>query len=158
MGDLFGGRSRVDDDEPGYCEVLREVTVALRWARAASGGWWIVAIGSRFTAALVMWAARGDDPPLYPVAAFSPAEGEPMGMCQPSRAAADIKVPTLVVRPSGELEAESAMRQVEPFRWAGIPVIVVAEGVHVSSTLDPLRHRGDPEGEWAAPEHLIAGP
>ena len=89
-----------------------------------------------------MVRAAADGAPVSRVLAFSPASGDPMEGCRPETVAAEVGVPLLVVRPSGELEIESVAAQFDAFRAAGHETRVVAGGSHGSSAVNPVRSAG----------------
>ncbi len=156
-GTRFGGTNRtvaaleardVDASSFSYCDAYADVDAALAEVAGRAGDAPIVVIGSSFSAALsIQLAARNPDR-VDAVLAFSPASGGPMEGCQPHQFAADLAVPTMVVRPAPEIHYGTVNEQLQQFRELGLSTYVAANGVHGSSLLNPLRVTGSVNANW----------
>ena len=150
-GDRFGQPNRTEQARPAaeaftYCDARPELDAVLRYARSVAGSQKLIAVGSSYSAALVVNATAQTEPLMDAAAAFSPASGGPMAACRPDDHAEALRRPVLLFRPAGELEVPSVAAQVERFDKAGVETFV-ASGVHGASLMNAER---SPEGAEAA--------
>lgn len=151
-GDIFGSPNRtaaqLTSAEPSYCDAYRDVEAALEYAFLYGSGGPIYAIGSSYSAALVIRLAAEHGDRVAGVAAFSPATGR-MDECDVGtwlpRA---LETPIAPFRPQSELEIESVAAQAELFREHGLDLFVSEGGVHGASMLDPERAKGNTDALW----------
>lgn len=151
-GGRFGGINRTvarrRGGDPGYCAVYPDLEGALRYAQTAGRWNGIVAWGSSYSAALVIQLAAKHPDDLLAVLAFSPASGGPMEACAPDLFAANVTIPTLVLRPEDEMRTPRTRRQLERLADLGFETFVANDGVHGSSMLVEGRARGPVEATW----------
>ncbi len=134
--------------EYGYCEAYPDLEATLDFAKSEGFTGRRVAWGSSFSAALVfqLAAKRGED--LAGILAFSPASGGPMTECKPDLFAADVKIPTLALRPRSEMQSEASQKQFETFKKHQIQTYISENGVHGSSMLNSASVEGSVEEHW----------
>lgn len=144
-GDRFAFANRTlahwpEPDGFSYCDALSQVSAVLEYVRNWKPQSPLIAWGSSYSGALVLHAAVNNPGLIERVAAFSPASGQPMAGCSADAdLAGRLNLPVLLARPERELELPSVAAQVTDFRNAGHEFMVVAEGVHGSSMLNPVR-------------------
>lgn len=139
----LGGR------EYSYCEAYPDLVASLEWALQQTDGP-IVAVGSSFSAALVVKLAADFPDQLKGVVAFSPASGEPMEGCRPEAILDQLKIPVMALRPDREMEIESVQSQAKTFEAHSIPYLEIENGRHGSLMLRqsvtgaPMDHAWEP--------------
>ncbi len=152
-GPRFGGNNRtaagVDSTKYGYCDAYPDVAGALAYVDTLGYGGPRFLWGSSYTAALVVQAAARMPGRMAGVLAFSPASGGPLAGCEPEPYLTGLEVPVFILRPKEEMQHEWIARQFETFRRAGARSLVVENGVHGSSMLNPERIKGDPTYQWS---------
>jgi dienelactone hydrolase len=157
-GDMFGRPNRtlagLDVTEPpSYCAVYADLEATLTETRARGLTGPVVALGSSYSAALVMRLGAEHPEDVAAVAAFSPASGEPMAGCEPEPWAERLRQPLFVARPDRELENEELpwiAEQFALFRSLGATTFVSAGGRHASSMLVAERNDVPTEAGWRA--------
>ncbi len=151
-GDRFGQQNRTvaawtgTAPEGDYGFAYPDVEAALAYATDQGGGGPIYAVGSSYSAALVIRLAA--EHRLAGVAAFSPAPGL-MGT-------SEVKdwlprtgdVPVLILRPDRELANEWVAEQTEVVRELGVELFTAPDAAHGASMLNPERSQGDVEPTW----------
>ena len=151
-GDRFGETNRtvaeLGESAP-MCDAHADLEAALAYADRAGFTGPRVAWGSSYSAAHVIRLGVDHADRLAGVLAFSPASGGPMAECQPTPYIARIRLPLLVLRPSGEMEIESVQAQMALAREHGHETFVSTPGAHGSSMLVPARVEGETETTWA---------
>lgn len=144
---------------PSYCAAYPDLEAGLGYAVTHGGGGPIVAVGSSYSAALVIRLAAEHGHRLAGVAAFSPASGEAMGDCQPDKwLDAAEGTPILAFRPGREMERGAVKAQAEHFATQGIEVFVAEDGVHGASMLNPDTVDGDVDSTWERFLAFLANP
>ncbi len=156
-GDRFGEKNRtieaLEGKAPeGYCPAYPDLEAALARAFEAGTGGPIYALGSSYSAALVVRLAAEHGQLLAGVAAFSPASGR-MEECAVDEWLSQVEVPALAFRPAREMEVESAAAQKVLFSEHGTEVFIAEDAAHGASMLHPERSEGDVEPTW---ERLLA--
>jgi len=150
-GSYLGGVNRtaaaLKDAEIGYCKAYPDLVAALRYADAAGLRGKRIALGSSYSAGLVLRLAVEEAEALAAVVACSPASGPPMADCEPGPWIAQVKLPALVIRPASEMARDSVREQLAACAAAGLRTHVAEEGVHGASLLDPSRCP-DAEASW----------
>lgn len=138
-GDRLGApnktASRLGDADIGYCDAYPDMIAALKWVKANAGGGPVVALGSSFSAGLVIKLGAENKQDIAGVLAFSPASGSPMTDCRPEEFLGEMTTPLIAFRPDREMAIESVITQAAAFRAAGIPYIEIANGRHGSLML-----------------------
>ncbi|MEZ4415807.1 MAG: alpha/beta hydrolase [Gemmatimonadota bacterium] len=157
-GELFGGRNRTAAayaEEPGYCEALPDLEVALEHARRVEPERRAILWGSSYSAALVIQLAARRTDDVAAVLAFSPATGEPMEGCRPEPWAENLDLPLLALRPRSEAEIPSVREQLDRLEAMGHRTFVADPGAHGSSMLVADRAHGDVAATWAVVEAFL---
>lgn len=163
-GERFGQSNRTFaalgvEETPSYCAAYPDLEAGLRYAETYGGGGPIVAVGSSYSAALVIRLAAEHGSRLAGVAAFSPASGNAMGECSPDQWLPKVvDTPVLAFRPTREAERDSVKAQIEQFNERGVEVFVAADGVHGASMLNPAKVDGDVEPTWERFLAFLADP
>lgn len=158
-GDRFGGNNRTVDargESTGYCEAYPDLEAAINYADLQGYSGPVFAVGSSYSAALVVKLGAEYRSNLNGVVAFSPASGGPMADCSPNEYASTTKTPTMIVRPGNEMEYDSVKAQFALFEQEGHTMYVHEKGVHGSSTLDPNRAKEGSDGSWKAVMAFLA--
>jgi len=155
-GDRFGGTNRTMAALPrageGYCSAYPDLEAALDHAFIHGSGGPIYAVGSSYSAALVIRLAAEHSDRLAGVIPFSPAGGR-MEECAVETWLPKVDgVKIAPFRPESEMENESVIAQAELFREHGLDLYIAKGGVHGASMLDPSRSQGDVEPTW---EHFL---
>ena len=161
-GDRFGQPNRtvagLGSSVEGYCPAYPDLEAALEHVFLQGGGGPIFAVGSSYSAALVVRLAAEHGRRLAGVAAFSPASGR-MEDCAVDRWLAQATdTPLLVFRPEGELAHESVAAQGQLLAERGIEVFVAPEAVHGASMLVDERNPGDVAPTWERFLAFLADP
>jgi len=128
-----------DAREQPYCASYPDLVAALRYAQAAGLRGPRIALGSSYSAGLVLRLAVEEADALAGVVACSPAAGPPMAECDPGPWIPQVALPALVLRPGSEMQRESVRDQMVACRDAGLQTYVADDGVHGASMLDPER-------------------
>ena len=163
-GDRFGQSNRTVTAQaatelPAYCAAYPDLEAALAYAKLYGSGAPIFAVGSSYSAALVIRLAAEHGKDLAGVAAFSPASGRAMADCDPTQWLAKVDgTPVLAFRPSSEMEHEMVKAQGQQMEEAGVEVFVSPDGVHGASMLEADRVEGDTEAAWARFLAFLANP
>ncbi len=157
-GDRFASPNRTlanwhGPEEEGYCYPYPDVVAALHHAFDQGAGGPIYAVGSSYSAALVIRLAAEHGNRLAGVASFSPAPAL-MGECAVETWLPRVDVPVLVFRPEKELSYEPVAAQArEVLEKHGVELFTRPDSRHGASMLDPERSAGDVEPTW---ERLLA--
>jgi alpha-beta hydrolase superfamily lysophospholipase len=130
-----------------YCDAYPDLVAALRYAQAAGLRGPRIALGSSYSAGLVLRLAVEEADALAGVVACSPASGPPMALCDPGPWIPQVTLPALVLRPGSEMQRESVREQLAACREAGMQTYVAEDGVHGASMLDPGR-AADADATW----------
>ncbi len=161
-GDRFGRENRTvaawagTTPEGDYGFAYPDVEAALAYAVDQGSGGPIYAVGSSYSAALVIRLAA--EHRLAGVAAFSPAPGL-MGESEVKDwlpRASD--VPVLILRPERELANEWVAEQTEVVRELGVELFTAPDAAHGASMLSPDRSQGDVEPTWQRLLAFLADP
>ncbi|MEM6556734.1 MAG: alpha/beta fold hydrolase [Pseudomonadota bacterium] len=147
-GDIFGLNNRTVDamlpaKAQSYCEGYPDMQAALEASLALGQTDDAIIWGSSFSAALVFHLAADAPDQVSRVIAASPASGPPMAECLARARLDDLTVPAFVLRPASEMQGESAQAQKALMEAAGIPVLVLEDGVHGASMLVDSRTESD---------------
>ncbi|MBO6506125.1 MAG: dienelactone hydrolase family protein [Kordiimonadaceae bacterium] len=135
--------------EYSYCEAYPDLVASLEWAQQHTQGP-IMAVGSSFSAALVVKLAADFPDQLKGVVAFSPASGEPMEGCRPEEILDQLSIPVMALRPDREMAIESVQAQAKAFEAQSIPYLEIENGRHGSLMLRqsvtgaPMDHAWEP--------------
>ena len=139
-----------------YCDAYPDLVAALRYAEAAGLRGPRVALGSSYSAGLVLRLAVEEKDALAAVVACSPASGPPMAVCDPAPWIPQVTLPALVLRPGSEMQRESVRDHLAACRAAGLQTYVAEEGVHGASMLDPDR-AADAGATWQVLLDFLGG-
>jgi dienelactone hydrolase len=141
----------------GYCAAYPDLEAALKHAFIYGSGGPIFAVGSSYSAALVIRLAAEHGNRLAGVAAFSPASSR-MEDCEVADWLPRVAgTPVVAFRPVSEMEVESVKAQRDLFGQHGIE-LVTGDGAHGASMLNPGRSDGDVEATWRRLLGFIADP
>ncbi len=163
-GERFGQSNRTvvaqaAAELPGYCAAYGDLEAALQYAKTYAGGAPIYAVGSSYSAALVIRLAAEHGKDLAGVAAFSPASGRAMGDCDTAKWLPEVEdTPVLAFRPAREAELETVKSQTQQLGEKGIEVFVAEDAAHGASMLEADRNEGDVEATWARFLAFLANP
>lgn len=152
-GDRFGSQNRtlaaLDGPAPeGYCVAYPDLEAALAYVFDQGSGGPIYAVGSSYSAALVIRLAAEHGHRLAGVAPFSPAPAL-MDDCEVKDWLPRLDgVPLLVFRPEREMKNERVAVQTKLFEERGIEVFTAPRSAHGASMLNPERSEGDVEPTW----------
>ncbi|MFG0306942.1 MAG: alpha/beta hydrolase [Phycisphaerales bacterium JB040] len=139
-----------------YPDLVSVLAYAESWLEDTGQDLPVVAIGSSYTATLVLRLAAEEGDRIDGVASFSPAAGNPMRGCQPQDFLDDIEIPMLLAVPEREASDSKRALLARGERLGGLTHIEPA-GVHGSLLLDPQRNTDhDADGAWDALDRLIA--
>ena len=158
-GNVLGGLNRTMaavGGDPHYCDAYPDLVAVLEHGRSVAGGLPVIAWGSSYSGALAMRLAAEHPDDLAALLAFSPAGGEPMGACPADAFAADLSIPTFLLRPASEAELDHVAEQIRSFEERGFRTHVATPGRHGSSMLNPERVEGDVEPTWEAVLEFLA--
>lgn len=151
-GNLFGSTNRtvekLNGREYSYCDAYKDLETVLKYAKKTGFTGKRIAWGSSYSATLSLRLANEYPNDIAGVLAFSPAQGEPMKGCEPDTYIPKLKVPALALRPSSEMERETAKKQFQMFEKYGHQTYIAQNGVHGSSMLASSRVKGDVEENW----------
>lgn len=147
-GDIHGLENRTADGmlpakATSYCEGYADMQAALEASLPYASSEDVLVWGSSYSAALVFHLAADNPATVSGLVSASPASGSPMADCLARARLDDVRQPALVLRPGSEMERESAQSQKALFDAAGVPVIVLEDGVHGSSMLVDARTEAD---------------
>lgn len=150
-GNLFGGVNRTVaelEEEGEYCDAAPEIEGALDFVldRGFSGP--IIAWGSSYSGTLALNLALDRPDDLVGVLGFSPAAGGPLERCAAEPRAAQMRVPTLILRPDAEMENGSARAQMATWAEHGHGTFVASPGRHGSSMLVESRVGSPTDETW----------
>lgn len=154
-GEIFGLNNRTVDamlpaKAQSYCDGYPDMQAALEASLALGDTEQAIIWGSSFSAALVFHLAADRPDQVSHVIAASPASGPPMANCLARARLDDLTVPAFVLRPASEMQGESSQSQKALMEAAGIPVLVLEDGVHGSSMLVDARTEADMSDARAA--------
>lgn len=127
--------NRLGDMDIGYCDAYPDMVAALEWVKANTGGGPIVALGSSYSAGLVIKLGAQNQKDIAGVLAFSPASGTPMADCRPEPFLEQMTIPMMAFRPDGEMAIESVIAQAAAFKALGVPYLEIKDGRHGSLML-----------------------
>lgn len=151
-GDRLGGGNktaeRVGDAELSFCDSYPDMVAALNWVAANSKNQKTFAVGSSYSAALVVRLAAEHNDSLTGALAFSPASGAPMEGCRPEQFLDSLTTPLVAFRPDREMAIESVQSQAEVFRAKGIRYLEIENGRHGSLMLRSSVTGTDMEHAW----------
>lgn len=149
-GDLHGAPNRTvaglppsEQGRDGFCHAMPDLEAALEYVTINRLADRVVVWGSSYSGSLVFGVAAANPEAVAGVIAFSPASGGPVEPCRARRWAADVQVPTFVLRPASEMERAPSVEQRDTLVTAGAGFHVVADGVHGSSMLVDERTGSD---------------
>lgn len=148
---------RFGDQDIGYCEAYPDLLAALNWASDRSGSGPLIAVGSSFSAGLVIKLAAENPDKLSGAIAFSPASGAPMADCRPESLLDDLKIPLIALRPDREMAIESVQAQAEVFKQHAIPYIEIENGRHGSLMLRSSQTGVDMAHAWGPVLEFLDG-
>ncbi len=138
-GDRLGAQNktadRLGDGNVGYCEAYPDMEAALNWVKSNGGNGPVVALGSSYSAGLVIKLGAENQQDVAGVLAFSPASGTPMANCRPEPYLAQMIIPLAAFRPDGEMAVPSVVTQAAAFRKLGVPYLEIENGRHGSLML-----------------------
>lgn len=151
-GDRLGApnktAARLSDTTLGYCDVYPDLEAALDWVVQQPSVGPVVAIGSSFSAGLVVQLAANRGDTLAGAVAFSPASGEPMAACRPENYLTRVEVPLIAFRPDREMAIESVQAQARAFGEQGVQYIEIEGGRHGSLMLRQSQTGRDMAHVW----------
>ena len=139
---------RLGDVAIGYCDAYPDMVAALDWVKTNGGGGPIVALGSSFSAGLVIKFGAEHQQDIAGVLAFSPASGTPMADCLPEPYLAQTSIPVVAFRPDREMAVESVITQAAAFRALGVPYHEIENGRHGSLMLRESQTGTDMDHAW----------
>ena len=152
-GDRLGGNNktaaRVVGADFSYCDSYPDMVAALNWAVSNSKSEKIFAVGSSFSAALVIKLAAEHGNQLKGALAFSPASGEPMEGCRPEQFLGSLTIPLMAFRPDREMAIESVQDQARIFHENSIRYLEIENGRHGSLMLRSSVTESDMEHAWS---------
>ncbi|GAB4541732.1 MAG: hypothetical protein Tsb0010_19060 [Parvularculaceae bacterium] len=156
-GDRFGGVNRTAAQaaaegrgEFTYCDAYADLEAAVDYLRRNGYAGPLILWGSSYTGALAAKFAQDRGGDIAGILAFSPASRLPE--CELGLDIAAIAAPGAVFRPSGEMELESVVAQLEAFRAAGFETHIIENGAHGSSMLVAAR---SPEADTEAALEIV---
>lgn len=161
-GDRFGSSNRTvaalqGAPPEGYCVAYPDLEAALSYAEAEGSGGSMYALGSSYSAALVIRLGAEHGNALAGVASFSPASGR-MEECEVGAWLPRLgEVPLMVFRPRSEMEVESVAAQTQRFGQQGVEVFIAEEASHGASMLHPERSK-EVEATWERLLRFFADP
>ena len=131
------------DEASSYCEGYPDMQAALDASLPYAQSGQVIIWGSSYSAALAFHLGADYPQTVTSLVAASPASGSPMADCLARDRLDDLARPALVLRPASEMERESAQNQKALFDAAGVPVLIIENGVHGSSMLVDERTEAD---------------
>lgn len=134
LGDINKTAAQFEGQDVSYCDAYPDLVAALEWATTQKPGK-IFAVGSSFSAALVIKLASEHPDKLMGAVAFSPASGEPMQGCRSEEVLNQLTIPVMVLRPEREMAIPSVQSQQKLFAERSIPYLEIANGRHGSLML-----------------------
>lgn len=152
-GDRFGSPNRTlaalgGPPPEGYCVAYRDLEAALGYVFDQGSGGPIYAVGSSYSAALVIRLAAEHGNRLAGVAPFSPAPAL-MDACEVKDWLPRVDgVPIVVFRPEREMKNDRVAVQTRLLRERGIEIFTAPRSAHGASMLNPERSVGDVEPTW----------
>lgn len=151
-GDHFGSENRtvtaLGESIEGYCGAYPDLEEALQYAIAQNAKKPVIAIGSSYSAALVIRLAAEHSDHLAGVVAFSPASGLMEDCDVTDWLARSPGVNKLVFRPANEMEFPPVAEQVEFLQSHDVEVFVAPDAPHGASMLNAERSEGDVTSTW----------
>jgi len=157
-GERFGGTNRTvgfhEDKKIGYCEAYPDLQATLDFAIKINLPRPYIALGSSYSAALVLKLAAKNSELIDGVVSFSPASGGAMAACKGALFIDQLSVPARVYRPGKEMEIPSVQAQKVLFTDKNIDYVTVQsessipDGVHGASMLDGARAKMSVEFVW----------
>lgn len=162
-GERFGQSNRTvaalaAAEPPSYCDAYPDLEAGLQYASDYGSGHSMFAVGSSYSAALVVRLAAEHGRDLAGVAAFSPASGR-MDDCAVETWLPKVgDTPVLTFRPESETSNESVQAQTEQLEAQGVEVFVAPDGVHGASMLNADKVDGDVEATWTRFLAFLADP
>lgn len=139
---------RFTDKEVSYCDAYPDMVAALDWIKTQPEADKIFALGSSFSAGLIVKLAGEKAEQLAGALAFSPASGAPMADCRPEPYLQELSVPLIAFRPGSEMAIESVQAQAATFRGMGIDYMEIADGRHGSLMLRPSQTGVSMDHAW----------
>jgi alpha-beta hydrolase superfamily lysophospholipase len=155
LGGVNRTASALGGGSPSYCDAYPDLEAALAFVIANGFDGPHIVWGSSYSGALVIRLAAEHPEQVDAVLAFSPASGDPMGVCKPGPFLESLETPTLALRPASEMENPRVQAQLEQFQELGHATYVAENGVHGSSMLNPERVEGSVEETWTAVEGFL---
>jgi alpha-beta hydrolase superfamily lysophospholipase len=159
-GKLFGGVNRTmaaaDQTDYNFCDAYPDLEATLSYVRESGYSGPLAAWGSSYSAALAIQLGAKNKDEITAVLGFSPASGKPLAGCMPGQYLADLRVPTLALRPQSEFENESVQAQMKEFEHFGVQTYVADPGVHGSSMLNAERVGASTEATWQVVLEFLA--
>jgi len=147
-GDIYGLSNRTADARlptrpTSYCEGFPDMHAALDTSLGYSVSGQAIIWGSSYSGALVFHLAAEVPEKLARVVSASPANGPPMVDCLPQARLGELKTPAFVLSPRMEVTEPADFEENARYEAAGVPVLVVEEGIHGSSMLVDARTESD---------------
>ncbi len=149
--------SRLGDDQIGYCQAYPDMVAALDWVKTNAGQGPIIALGSSYSAGLVIKLGSENQQDIAGVLAFSPASGKPMADCRPEPFLEKMRIPFIAFRPDREMAIESVTAQAATFRALGVPYHEIENGRHGSLMLRESQTGTNMDHAWGPVLEFLAG-
>jgi len=149
--------SRLGDAQIGYCQAYPDMVAALKWVKTNSGQGPVIALGSSYSAGLVIKLGAENQQDVAGVLSFSPASGAPMADCRPEPFLEQMSIPLAVFRPDREMAIESVIAQAAAFRALGVPYHEIENGRHGSLMLRESQTGTDMDHAWQLVLEFLAG-
>lgn len=154
-GEIYGLENRtaaamLPAEASSYCDGYGDMNAALEASVAYSSSGQAIIWGSSYTGALVFHLAADAPDKVSHVISASPASGSPMADCLARDRLGDLSRPAFVLRPASEMQGDGAQQQKVLFDQAGVPVLVLENGIHGSSMLVDERTEADMSAGRAA--------
>jgi len=160
-GDRLGApnktASRLGGEQIGYCEAYPDMVAALDWVKNNAGPGPVVALGSSYSAGLVIKLGSQSQQDIAGVLAFSPASGTPMADCRPEPFLEKMHIPFIALRPDREMAVESVVAQAATFRALGVPYHEIENGRHGSLMLRESQTGTKMNHAWQPVLEFLAG-
>lgn len=149
--------NRLGDAQIGYCQAYPDMVAALEWVKINAGQGPVIAMGSSYSAGLVIKLGSENQRDIAGVLAFSPASGTPMADCRPEPFLEKMHIPFAAFRPDREMAIESVTAQAAAFRAQGVPYYEIENGRHGSLMLRESQTGTNMDHAWAPVLEFLAG-
>lgn len=148
---------RLGDGNIGYCEAYPDMVAALNWVKSNGGGGRVAALGSSYSAGLVIKLGTEKQQDIAGVLAFSPASGTPMANCRPEPYLTQMTIPLIAFRPEREMAVPSVVAQAAAFRKLGVPYLEIENGRHGSLMLRESQTGTNMDHAWRPVFEFLRG-